>query len=135
MCLIRNDGVAVVGDMVAGIGTILINPSEGSLRLYLSSLQHLLDLNLTALLPAHGPIIANANETLRNYIDHRHMRTQQVLDALRSGNSTPIDIARVVYTELPAQFHFLAAIQITSHLIWLKEEDIVEFRMDKWLAL
>jgi glyoxylase-like metal-dependent hydrolase (beta-lactamase superfamily II) len=43
----------IAGDMVAGIGTILIDPSEGDMALYLASLELLLARPAMTLLPAH----------------------------------------------------------------------------------
>ena len=43
ICLLGDAGL-VAGDMVAGIGTILIPPSEGDMDQYLQQLQRLIDL-------------------------------------------------------------------------------------------
>src|SRR5207249_8925613 len=50
---------AVVGDMVASVGTIIIDPPDGDMRLYLSSLERLRALDLRWLLPAHGEPIGD----------------------------------------------------------------------------
>jgi endoribonuclease LACTB2 len=47
-------GASIVGDMVAGLGWILIDPVEGNMAHYLASLQLLLERPAKQLLPAHG---------------------------------------------------------------------------------
>jgi glyoxylase-like metal-dependent hydrolase (beta-lactamase superfamily II) len=50
-------GVTVAGDLVAGIGTILIAPDDGDLGQYLDSLDRLRASGAKVLLPAHGPAL------------------------------------------------------------------------------
>lgn len=115
-------GPVVAGDLVAGVGTIAIDPDDdGHLGTYLDSLQQLDALGATALLPAHGPVLDDPSATIAHYLAHREARSQQVLDALRAGSATPLDIARRVYAELPARFLPLAATQVRAHLIHLVE--------------
>lgn len=59
VCLVdERDGVAVVGDMVASVGTIVIDPYEGDMAEYLRQLERLASLSLRVALPAHGaPIV------------------------------------------------------------------------------
>ena len=60
--------------MVAGVGTILIDPSEGDMAVYLASLERLLARPPMMLLPAHGPEIADGHRKLSEYLAHRRMR-------------------------------------------------------------
>lgn len=120
ICLQRDDGHVVVGDLLAGEGTILIAPPEGHLATYLHSLQRVKASGAHTALPAHGPAL-DAQEVLCGYLDHRSHRTHQVLAKLGSGPARPIELARRIYTELPAAFHPIAAIQLGAHLTWLQE--------------
>lgn len=125
LCL-HNPGIAtlVMGDMVAGIGTILLDPPEGDLGLYLHSLQMLRELNPKRLLPAHGPVIENGIGCLSEYIQHRHMRTEQIAAALAElGTASPLTIAKQVYgAQIPDSFMPVAARQVLTHLNWLLAE-------------
>ena len=58
--LVEQDGSLVAGDMVAGLGTIVIDPPEGDMSAYLRSLERLRDLAPATILPAHGPAICAA---------------------------------------------------------------------------
>ena len=56
ICLHSPAGL-VAGDMVAGIGTILIPPHSGNMEIYVEQLQRLKQLNPHLIFPSHGPII------------------------------------------------------------------------------
>jgi len=74
--------------MVAGIGTILIDPSEGDMAVYLASLERLLARPQMTLLPAHGPAIRDGHAKLREYLSHRRMRESLVVAALGDAPRT-----------------------------------------------
>lgn len=116
----RDGGAMVAGDMVAGVGTILIDPSEGDLGHYLASLEAMRVAEPDVLLPAHGPEMVAADAVLGFYVAHRHQRTQQIGDALRAhGTQSAMGLAPHVYPELDAAMHPIAAVQITAHLNWM----------------
>lgn len=102
ICLIdRATRDAIVGDMVAGVGSILVDPDEGDMTQYIDGLRRLRALDPACLCPSHGPAIGAAAAKLTAYIDHRLDRERQVLDALASG---PADLAALVdrvYTDVP----------------------------------
>jgi ribonuclease/clavin/mitogillin len=75
---------AVVGDMVAGVGTIVIDPPEGDMAEYLAQLRRLAALGVTTLYPAHGPAIADGVAKLEEYLAHRAWREAKVLEAVAS---------------------------------------------------
>lgn len=115
-----DSGAVIVGDLVAGIGTIVLDPQDSDLGHYLDSLQRVAARNPTVLLPAHGPALRNPVATLTTYVSHRHLRTHQFREALdRMGRATPLDIARAVYVDLEPQWLPLAAAQVTTHLAWM----------------
>ncbi len=117
----RASGQMIAGDMVAGVGTILIDPADGDLGQYLASLELMRRAGPTALMPAHGPVLTNADALLSMYIAHRHARTEQVRAALdRAGAADPAEIAAIVYPELPPAGQRIAAIQVRSILAYLR---------------
>src|ERR1043166_6820629 len=73
LCFAVGDAT-IAGDMVAGVGTILIDPSEGDMALYLASLERLLARPPMTLLPAHGSSIFDGHGKLSEYLAHRRMR-------------------------------------------------------------
>jgi glyoxylase-like metal-dependent hydrolase (beta-lactamase superfamily II)/8-oxo-dGTP pyrophosphatase MutT (NUDIX family) len=120
----RATRTAIVGDMVAGLGTILIQPGDGDLKEYLNQLGRLRDMNLSALLPSHGPAMGGARYTLQRYIDHRLMRENKVLDALDNGPLTVSNIVKIAYADAPLAARIgpgggIAGLSVQSHLIKL----------------
>lgn len=75
---------AVVGDMVAGVGTIVIDPPEGDMAVYLAQLARLEALPVRAVFPAHGPVVPDGPGKLREYLQHRAWREGKVVEALAS---------------------------------------------------
>ncbi len=123
LCLRSPDGTTIVaGDLVAGEGTIVLDPPEGDLGLYLDSLSRVAALAPARLLPAHGPAIAPAVPLLEHYIAHRHQRTAQIRAALAAlDGARPDDLVPGIYPELPVFFRPVAARQVLCHLLWLVE--------------
>lgn len=109
-------GSLIAGDMVAGAGTIVIDPPEGNMDDYLSSLDKLFDLAPQALFPAHGPTIKNARAKLEDYRRHRRWREERVLEAWSEGLREPVQMLERVYDDVPAIAHPLAERQIVAHL-------------------
>lgn len=128
-------GAVVAGDMVAGIGTILIDPEDGDLGQYLASLDAMKALDPQVLLPSHGPALPHATQVLAFYVAHRHQRSEQIRAALdRIGAATPLDLVPAVYAELPVEAHRVAAMQILSHLRWMRRHGLARALRgdDRW---
>jgi endoribonuclease LACTB2 len=108
---------SIVGDMVAGLGTILIDPVEGNMTHYFASLNLLLARPATQLLPAHGPMIADGPAKLREYIAHRTMREDRVLAALRGkSDASAEELVPVAYADTPKLLWPLAERSLRAHL-------------------
>ena len=132
----ENTGAAIAGDLVAGIGTIAIDPREGDLGDYLASLERVRGLGPSALMPAHGPTLTEADAVLAFYVAHRHSRSEQIVDALGThGAATPLELAPRVYPDLPEIHHVLAAAQILTHLRWLAEHGLARDDGTRWSKL
>jgi len=59
------------------------------------------------------------------YIAHRLQREQQVIDAIAAGSSTVAAMRHSIYPDLDTRLHGAAEIQITAHLIKLRDEQRV----------
>lgn len=113
--------VLLAGDLVAGIGTIVIGPPRGNMTDYLASLERSIELKPELLLPAHGPGTSAAVERLTAYRDHRLERENRVRDALTESFATPAEITAIAYDDVPAELHFFAEWSVRAHLIRLVE--------------
>ena len=114
----------IAGDMVAGIGTILIDPSGGHMATYLASLERMIEVGTGALLPAHGPVIADGPAKLREYIAHRLMRERRVRDALGSTPRSAAELCAVAYADTPSFLWPLAERSLLAHLVKLVEDGV-----------
>ncbi len=93
-------GSLVAGDVVAGFGTIVIDPPEGDMQQYLETLERLEALAPRTLFPAHGPTVLDAAGKLEEYRRHRLWREVKVLAAWRSGLQKPAEIRSEVSEDL-----------------------------------
>jgi endoribonuclease LACTB2 len=119
----ENMGVILTGDLVAGVGTIVIDPPEGNMRQYLDSLNRLLGLpKLTSLFPSHGPAIGSARAKLEEYIRHRKWREEKILAAVVAGATHPPEIVEAAYTDVAPAMYGLAERSAIAHLEKLEEE-------------
>ena len=111
----------LAGDLVAGQGTILVIPPDGDMAAYLESLRAMQALNSAAILPGHGPVIEDPQTMLQEYIEHRLMREQQVLDHAAQGHHSAADIAAQIYADRPTAIG-IGTLQVEAHLEKLRKE-------------
>lgn len=124
LCYVEErSSVAHVGDMVAGEGTILIDPhDDGDMAAYLASLQRIGGLGLAAFVPAHGPVLRDPKAVVDHYVQHRLAREARIVEALWRG---PVDMAALVavaYADTPRALWPLAERSAEAHLRKLEDE-------------
>ncbi len=124
--------VAVVGDMVASAGTILIDPIEGDLGRYLVELARLEQLDLSLALPAHGAPIRDPAAVFRHYIAHRRMREGKVLAALGAEPAELDALLPRAYDDTPRLMWPFARLSLESHLIELARQGRAERTPAGW---
>ena len=88
------------GDTILGRGTTVVAWPDGDLGAYLTSLERLSVLDGIAVLPGHGPVLADCGAAARQYRAHREDRLTQVRAALAAGAKTSADVVAAVYPEL-----------------------------------
>ena len=105
------------GDHVMQGSTVVINPPDGDMRAYLRSLEKLLAEDIAIIAPGHGYLIGAPHKELRRLIAHRLAREQKVLTALRALQPASLeDLLPMVYDDVPARIHRVAARSLTAHL-------------------
>jgi len=124
--MLEEDRGLFTGDNVLGVGTTVIPTETGSLADYMASLDGLLSLEPARIFPAHGPLVEDGGAKIREYIDHRQARENQVLDALEQGVGRVGDIVKIIYAAYPESLHAAAGQSITSHLHKLEAEGRVQ---------
>ena len=98
----------------------------------MASLQRLLELQPEVLYPAHGPVIRNAEEKIRQYIAHRNLREEQILEVLHQGVSAVPEMVRMIYADVPEFLWPAAGTSVRSHLKKLLRENLVNQNGDDW---
>lgn len=124
--LLEDSGALFAGDLIAGVGTVVIAPPEGDLRDYMASLRRLQPLGLRMILPAHGPLLDDPTAVLNYYITHREAREQQILAALVAAPQTVDDLVSVIYADVDTNLHPIAAYSVLAHLYKLEREGRVQ---------
>lgn len=124
VCYLTADGDLFTGDTILGTGTTAIFPPDGHMGDYLRSLAKLRARNPRRIHPAHGPTREDAIALIDEYLAHRLERERQVIDALECGARTLPEMRALIYPDLDERLHRAAEIQLTAHLIKLREEKL-----------
>lgn len=116
------DRAMLTGDTVLGRGTTVIAP-DGHLGDYLRSLDRLRtaaeSLEAAALLPGHGPVLADPIGALDAYLAHRRERLDQIRAARRHGARTPREIVEIVYADVERELWPAAEMSVRAQLEYL----------------
>lgn len=123
----------VAGDMVASVGTILVDVDDGGdMDAYLEQLARLADLSPRRILPAHGDPIDDAVGRLRFYVHHRLQREARILDAVVAGCGDLGTIVARAYDDTPVAAWPLAARAARAHLQRLIKRGSVALREGRY---
>ncbi len=122
--LIEPDGALLTGDTVLGRGSTVI-ARGGRLRDYLRSLEELRAVadsaRLRALLPGHGPPLADPAGALDYYIAHRAERLARIEAALSAGDRTVDEIVARVYGDVDRSLWRFARWSVRAQLEYLAD--------------
>ena len=119
----ERSGLAHAGDMVAGEGTILIDPDgDGDMAVYLDSLRLLGEVGAGRLVPAHGPVLEDPRAVVDHYVRHRLGREAKVVAAL---DGTFDEVLARAYDDTPQFLWPLAAKSLEAHLRKLEGDGVV----------
>ncbi len=113
-------GTLLAGDVVAGFGTILIDPPDGNMAEYLATLERLAAGGWSRVAPAHGGVQEGA--IFATYLAHRRYREERVWDALNGKKSRVTEeIAALAYADTPGAPEHFAVRSTLAHLLGLVE--------------
>ena len=132
--LLEREAWLFTGDHLMSGSTVVILPPDGSMRLYLESLQRLRTLPLRALAPGHGALMPDPLDEIDRVIAHRLKRESKVVHALqRQGAEATLEtLVPEVYDDTPVALHGLARYSLLAHLQKLAEEGRVRQQGDHW---
>src|SRR5258708_40268131 len=126
-----------VGCYISGVSTNVIARPEGDMLDYINSLKRLQTLEISVIVPAHGPIVNDPQARIAEYIAHRLLREQQILQVLvLLGQGLTIQqMVQYIYQDVDSQLHPIAALSVEAHLIKLEKEQIVVHHDEIWSLL
>lgn len=111
----------LTGDTILGRGTTVLS----DLGDYLGSLRRLREIPAGALgLPGHGPELAELGVTVREYLEHREQRLEQVRAALRQlgPQASARDVVEWVYADVDRSLWAAAEMSVRAQLDYLRQE-------------
>ena len=121
------------GDHIIEGSSVLINPPDGDMKSYLNSMEKIETFDINYIAPAHGGIIDNPHEAIKQTINHRLEREQKIRESLRLHPKIKLsDLVKYAYDDTGTEIHFLAERSLLAHLLKLKKENIVIMDENKW---
>lgn len=133
--VLEEEDAMFTGDNVLGHGTAVFE----DLATYLSSLEKMRGVFRGRAYPGHGAVIEDGPSKIVEYVRHRKMREDQVVQVLRSAKSSPgvavsggepdewtsMEIVKIIYKDVPESLHLPANGGIVQILAKLEGEDKV----------
>lgn len=115
-------GLIIGGDLLASVGTIVVDPPDGHMATYLATLERVRDLESTVIVPSHGAPIGSPDVLINHYIAHRLMREERIFATLSKAPTALAELTRAAYAELNPALLPLARRSALAHLQKLCED-------------
>jgi glyoxylase-like metal-dependent hydrolase (beta-lactamase superfamily II) len=118
------DDAVLTGDTILGRGTTVLDPKDGTLADYLSSLDRLEAAGEGKMaLPGHGAEVANTAEVARFYRKHRLERLEQIKAALDElgQDAKPMRVVKHVYADVDKTLWPAARMSVKAQLTYLRQ--------------
>jgi glyoxylase-like metal-dependent hydrolase (beta-lactamase superfamily II)/8-oxo-dGTP pyrophosphatase MutT (NUDIX family) len=120
------EALLFTGDHLMQGSTVVIDPPDGDMAVYLDALRTLPDRlpDMAWLAPGHGFLMDRPAWHVARLLAHRAAREAKVLAALAlaAGPSTPADLLPHVYNDVAGRLHRAAERSLLAHLIKLQGE-------------
>ena len=122
--LLEEEKLLFTGDHLMQGSTVVINPPDGDMAVYIASLRRLLDEDLEWLAPGHGFLIDQPHAVVNKTIAHRLGREAKVLAALQAqaGPTSEAALVAAVYADTPKALHAMALRSLRAHLLKLRTD-------------
>jgi glyoxylase-like metal-dependent hydrolase (beta-lactamase superfamily II) len=128
-------GVLLSGDNVLSSITTWLGPPDSDISAYIETIQHINNLpNLNIILPAHGYIISNPKQRIKEILAHRKERTAQTLQIIsqnRDQGISPGDIIKALYPDANKVIREFARGWVCLTLKSLEEQNKIIRKEDK----
>jgi glyoxylase-like metal-dependent hydrolase (beta-lactamase superfamily II) len=132
--LLEDEYILFTGDHIIQGSTVVIDPPDGDMAAYLTSLESLLREPLSHLAPGHGTLISQPHTAIQSLIQHRLKREAKVLAALAHQPADLHALVQRVYDDVSPQLHPLAERSLLAHLLKLEAEGRALRVAESWAA-
>ena len=123
------------GDHIMQGSTVVINPPDGDMSAYFSSLNKLYDYQFDWIAPGHGFLMDNPHEAVNRLLIHRQKRETKIVNALSIlGEGTIDELVVTAYDDVSETIHQLAKRSLLAHLVKLQQEAKVNLNKDVWIS-
>ena len=131
--LLEEEKTLFTGDHVMQASTVVINPPDGDMAAYLTSLRELLHEDIDWLAPGHGFLMAQPRKAMQAVIDHRLKREAKVLSRVREhGPATLEQLLPFAYDDVDPRMLPVAARSLLAHLNKLHVDGVVSEATGHW---
>ena len=121
------------GDHIINGSTVVIDPPDGSMGQYITSLKRLRRENVATLAPGHGAPIVDPVAAIDALIAHRLRREAKVFECLEGmPGATLSQLVVGVYDDVDPAIHRLAERSLLAHLQKLREDGRAVLSADRW---
>ena len=111
----------IAGDLIQGVGTVVVGGPEGNMKKYMNSLDRVIKLDPRFIFPSHG-IGLGGTFKIEETLNHRFMRENQIKGFLKEGKSKE-EILKLIYSDISPHLLPLAMKNIHSHLKKIEEDE------------
>jgi glyoxylase-like metal-dependent hydrolase (beta-lactamase superfamily II) len=122
---LAREALLFTGDHLMQGSTVVIDPPDGDMAVYLDKLRSLPDRlpDLAWLAPGHGFLMDRPAWHVARLLAHRAAREAKVLAALvHTGPARPVELLAHVYDDVAGRLHGAAERSLLAHLIKLQGE-------------
>ena len=131
--LLENEKLLFTGDHIMQGSTVVIDPPDGDMTVYMASLRLLQREDFAHFAPGHGFLMDKTQEMVERLLIHRMERENKVYAALRRLRSASVEaLLPAVYDDVPVRMHPVASRSLLAHLIKLEAEARVTQDGGRW---
>lgn len=114
------------GDHVMSWSSSIVNPPDGSMQAYYSSLERLLRRDDGVYLCGHGPLLENPRTLVAELLAHRQFREKMIIDELKKQDWSVAALAAKLYHKDDIFLKVAAQRNVLAHLLKLTAEGVAE---------
>lgn len=131
--LLEEEKTLFTGDHLMQASTVVINPPDGDMAAYITSLRALLHEDIEWLAPGHGFLMAQPRKAMQAVIDHRLKREAKVMGVLREhGPATLEQLLPFVYDDVDPRMLPVAVRSLLAHLGKLASDGVAGEVAGRW---